>query len=104
MDSFVAESSASQSVSLPNTADSGRKREGTQHFLQRHLRSLHPSPDQLRRFRLLAKNFAKRESMVIQADLFALCLASPVQRTNHFPGSYHLGRKDWIRGMPGVCG
>ena len=94
MDSFVAESSASQSVSLPNTADSGRKSEGTQHFLQRHLRSLHPSPDQLRRFRLLAKNFAKRESMVIQADLFALCLASPVQRTNHFPGSYHLGRKD----------
>lgn len=33
--------------------------------------SLHPTPDQLRRF-------------------------SPVQRANHFPGSFHLGRKDLI--------
>ena len=33
--------------------------------------SLHPTPEQLRRF-------------------------SPVQRANHFPGSYHLGRKDLI--------
>jgi len=33
--------------------------------------SLHPTPDQLRRF-------------------------SPVQRANHYPGSFHLGRKDLI--------
>ncbi|CAK9097417.1 unnamed protein product [Durusdinium trenchii] len=33
--------------------------------------SLHPTPEQLQRF-------------------------SPVQRANHFPGSYHLGRKDLI--------
>ena len=53
------------------------------------LRSLHPTPEQLRRFR-------PELHAELHPDLSwtHLHLASPVQRANHFPGSYHLGRKD----------